>query len=458
MKNITMNFKGIRKIFLPVFLFLSLIVCRAQTPPHYWYNPVNSGVNNLFFNSGVCNKFQFIYTKNEIASMTAPVTGPILIDTIWFRHGGGSSSTNTVLSNLTVKLAHTTLVNPSANFAANFTSAPVIVLSSSNYTYTPNIGNWNVPSNNWTPIPLQTPFNYNFTDNLLVEFEFSNSSGFIVGNYADNGGIPITQYSATPGSTSADGATARPMFGISQGCNLPDINLGPDLNACQGNSFTLSTNFNNGENYLWSNGSIDTGIVVSSSGNYWINVTNSCGTSGDTVNVNIFPNPGINAGNDIFATIGQSIQLQANSSGPGNFQWLNGQNFSCTQCNNPQFTASTDTFFVLVFTDANGCTASDTVFVYVDEPCDLTFPNFFSPNNDGINDSISFSKPCIQDLEWIIYDRWGKKVFETRNKNSVWDGSSNGKKVSDGTYFYIIDITLTDKKEIKKNGFIFISK
>ncbi len=50
-----------------VFLLTGLInVCNAQTPPHYYHNPPNCGVNNLFFNIGVCNKFQFIYTQTGI--------------------------------------------------------------------------------------------------------------------------------------------------------------------------------------------------------------------------------------------------------------------------------------------------------------------------------------------------------------------------------------------------------
>jgi gliding motility-associated-like protein len=64
---------------------------------------------------------------------------------------------------------------------------------------------------------LQTPFNYNFTDNLCVEFSFSASTSAITGNYADNGGVPISQYAGNSTATTASSTSSRPMFGISSG-------------------------------------------------------------------------------------------------------------------------------------------------------------------------------------------------------------------------------------------------
>lgn len=208
------------RILLPFFLIWNFSVKAQTLPQHYAHVPANAGTNNLFFNQSVCEKFQFIYTQSEIANMVTPVSGPITIDTIWFRFGGGSSLTSTQLSNLQVRMGHTTLTNPGVQFNTNFNAGPAqTVISSTNYTLTPLVGAANVPANNWTFIVLQTPFSYNFTDNLCVEFSFSASSGNIIGNYANNGGSPVCQYAGTSSATNAQATTSRPMFGISSNQN-----------------------------------------------------------------------------------------------------------------------------------------------------------------------------------------------------------------------------------------------
>ncbi len=241
-----------RKVFLNKFSenytmrpFLHLIAIlqftvslKAQTPPHYSHVPSDAGTNNLYFNESACRKFQFIYTQAEIAAMNAPVNGPITIDTLWFRHGGASNPF-TQLTNLVVRMGHSTLANPGAQFEANFNvGAPQTVLSATSYTYTPLIGAAGQPDDNWTFIPLQTPFAYNYSDNLCIEFSFSASSGSIAGNFANNGGAPVTQYASSNSATTADGSSSRPMLGISR--QGGGINCNPD-----GNWFLIS-NYNGG--------------------------------------------------------------------------------------------------------------------------------------------------------------------------------------------------------------------
>lgn len=273
---------------LLALLFFKTFCCFSQTtPPHYYHNPPNCGVNNLFFNSGVCNKFQFIYTQAEIATMTNPVSGPVSISRIWFRHGGGSSNSSTTLSNLVIKMGHTTLSNPSNQFNANFNAgASVTVLSNPNYTYTPLIGVAGIPSDNWTFIDLQTPFTYNFSDNLCIELSFSNSSGFIVGNFADNGGIPISQYAGSNSATNANSSSARPVFGISAGsapCPPVTTTSSQTNVTCNGEADGSATVIASGGvsfTYTWSPNGVSTSTANGlSAGTYICTITNECGNS-----------------------------------------------------------------------------------------------------------------------------------------------------------------------------------
>jgi gliding motility-associated-like protein len=65
-------------------------------------------------------------------------------------------------------------------------------------------------------------------------------------------------------------------------------------------------------------------------------------------------------------------------------------------------------------------------------------PNVFSPNADGINDVFKIYSRNIELQQFVIFDRWGNNVFETKNINQAWDGFRNGKKCDVGTYFYYI--------------------
>jgi len=44
----------------------------------------------------------------------------------------------------------------------------------------------------------------------------------------------------------------------------------------------------------------------------------------------------------------------------------------------------------------------------------------------------------INEWEFIIYNRWGQRVFETDNLAEGWDGAFNGMPAQDGTYTYNI--------------------
>lgn len=76
--------------------------------------------------------------------------------------------------------------------------------------------------------------------------------------------------------------------------------------------------------------------------------------------------------------------------------------------------------------------------------------NAFSPNGDGLNDCFS---PALRNLpppddknfipcsSLIIYDRWGKKIWERREQaDGCWDGRSDaGAEMPEGTYFYLFE-------------------
>jgi len=97
----------------------------------------------------------------------------------------------------------------------------------------------------------------------------------------------------------------------------------------------------------------------------------------------------------------------------------------------------------------------------------LAVPNIFSPNGDGVNDEFRLffvDKPNVNPLvamdyyHVIIYNRWGRVVFESGDARSdwEWDGTIDGKDADDGVYYYILlyNSLCEDNGTSRKTGYI----
>lgn len=91
-----------------------------------------------------------------------------------------------------------------------------------------------------------------------------------------------------------------------------------------------------------------------------------------------------------------------------------------------------------VVTNEFGC--KDTAYrnVFVEPQTTFYIPTAFTPDNNNFNEVFM---PVILDVtnyQFEVYNRWGKKVFETDNTKQGWDGRANGKMVPDGVYIWRI--------------------
>ena len=67
--------------------------------------------------------------------------------------------------------------------------------------------------------------------------------------------------------------------------------------------------------------------------------------------------------------------------------------------------------------------------------------NFFSPNQDGFNQHLTFERIEVYRNSLLsIFNRWGTKIKEFKNYRNDWDGRINGKLVPAGTYFYALEL------------------
>lgn len=104
---------------------------------------------------------------------------------------------------------------------------------------------------------------------------------------------------------------------------------------------------------------------------------------------------------------------------------------------------STQVFnYIDTLVSSQGCD-SISIFRVTVNPCgcELRFPNVFTPDGDGINDTFQPVVICdqiIADYRMIIYDRWGETVYETFEYNAPWDGTINGLPMPTDVFVYLV--------------------
>jgi len=200
----------------------------------------------------------------------------------------------------------------------------------------------------------------------------------------------------------------------------PIIALDKTSTLCSGASRQLDAG--NFDAYLWNNGTTSRTLPVSNTGTYYVIVTdkNGCKGSDTTVINEILPLPKNFIPKDTSICSYGTITLNARG-GFKNYLWSNHSNASFITVNQPGA-------YSLQVTDYNLCTATETVVV-TPKQCMAGFyiPNAFSPNNDGRNDVF---KPMIFGnvirYSFVIYNRWGQKVFESNDLLKGWNGTFHG--------------------------------
>ncbi len=83
----------------------------------------------------------------------------------------------------------------------------------------------------------------------------------------------------------------------------------------------------------------------------------------------------------------------------------------------------------------------------------LQVPTAFTPNNDNKND---FFKPLISgtllQYSFVIYNRWGKMIFFSKEPLKGWDGTVDGIQQPLGTYVWICNYQLAGQSFFSQKG------
>ena len=115
---------------------------------------------------------------------------------------------------------------------------------------------------------------------------------------------------------------------------------------------------------------------------------------------------------------------------------------------------------LLIVDQTVGCSSEHTISLTVQgDGSSLFIPSAISPNGDGVNDILNvLGGSDLKKLDLKVYNRSGKKIFETSDPFDGWDGTYNGKMVELGVYVYAVEAEFTDGQKVKKKGNVTLVK
>jgi gliding motility-associated-like protein len=238
-------------------------------------------------------------------------------------------------------------------------------------------------------------------------------------SYLWNDGSTNDFYNATQEETiiliiTNECGTATDTLEVFENNQGPQVDLGPDILACEGDIITIPSGIS-GVSYLWNDGSTNSSFVTSTSGEFILQVSNACGTDADTIVVDIHGTvPIVNLGADTTLCEGVSLVLTSSADAETFVAWQDGSAL-------PSFTVTTDGVYSLY--ESNHCgEATDTIAVsYIDAP------SAFSLGPDTLlcpGESIVLTAPnTLFDLLW--QDGSVQAAFVADQQGTYWLQLSN---------------------------------
>jgi gliding motility-associated-like protein len=195
-------------------------------------------------------------------------------------------------------------------------------------------------------------------------------------------------------------------------------------------------------------------VIITENQTYTVVGTNAEGCT-DTTTANavlLLPSGTITTPASSF-TQGGSVVLVA--TGGSKYSWTPDSGLSCYTCGTPTASPSSTTTYTVLISDSDGCFLRDTVTVEVVPTCNVFVPDAFTPGNpSGENAILYVRSECLANMDFVIYDRWGNKVFESKDPSVGWNGSfnNNGVPMNRATFVYYLTATAKDGRTFTKKG------
>ena len=240
----------------------------------------------------------------------------------------------------------------------------------------------------------------------------------------------------------------------------------PDKTICKNQSVQLNGNNGNAFQYLWAPALYLTNVNIRNpiayppfTTVYTVTITDkTCNSdSSFVVIVSVLPLPQVKAtkSNDINCN---KPFAQLKAVGAISYKWLPAASLNNAAIANPVANPAGTTKYFVTATDNSGCVNTDSITLIVNfDNTSVILPNSFTPNKDGINDcfGIKYYRD-VQNLHFVIFNRFGEKVFETTDAAVCWNGYFKGQPADPGSYIYIISAKTLCGDVFKKGNLLLL--
>ena len=196
--------------------------------------------------------------------------------------------------------------------------------------------------------------------------------------------------------------------------------------------------------YEWSTGEEGpdlNSITITTEGTYSLTVTNG-GTCSTTISTTIMTSETARiTAVDVIDFSGRGNTITVTAQGIGDYEYaLDNGGFQDSNV----FTDLVNGVYTVMVRDKNGCGVVTRDVIVLD------YPRFFTPNNDGFNDTWRIIGIEIQPGTQIhIFDRYGKLLKQISPGSSGWDGTFNGQNMPASDYWF--SLKLDDGREFKNS-------
>jgi gliding motility-associated-like protein len=227
----------------------------------------------------------------------------------------------------------------------------------------------------------------------------------------------------------------------------PQLELGDAFSICLGEEAVLDASSSDADSYLWNDGSTLATLSISEPGQYSVTATKGDCQASESITVGLTAEPPtLSLGADRELCIGDTILLQAQGSDILSYTWSDGSTAS-------SLAVTASGVYSLVVTGACGQAEDQVEVEGVDCGCFVSVPSAFTPNGDGLNDLLRPLSPCeIEGLVFMVFNRWGEKVFESADISSGWNGVFRNQDQPHDAYIYYLsylDTRSAEKKEYR---------
>ncbi len=145
-------------------------------------------------------------------------------------------------------------------------------------------------------------------------------------------------------------------------------------------------------------------------------------------------------GIDTNCNIGDVISFEASES--RTYAWTPEDNLDCPTCRSFTMIVSQPGEFQCEIMDEHGCVIIERFIIRVE----MTIPNVFTPNGDGINDCFVINN-LPENSKLQIFDRNGVLLYESDNYRQDWDGrDKNGNRLMQDNYWYMLTVAYSGEK------------